>query len=86
MIVLAEHNTGMNWEIAAIKAQKLSEVLEGAKSKFSHDCIVEIDGRTESDGGPYWDNMATHYYLVVKGSQDTDSRFVQGIKDVLSAV
>ncbi len=83
---LAEKNAGMNWELAALKQLKIQEVLESAQESFSHDCTVTIETKEENDGGPYWDNTAPHYYLVVNGSEDTDPRFIQGIKDVLEAV
>lgn len=86
IVTLAERNTGMNWEVASVLSAKLTEVLQSARDRFKHDCICEIEPREESDGGPYFDNTATHYYLVVKGSKDTNPKFVEGIKDVINMV
>jgi hypothetical protein len=86
MMKLAEKNTGMNWEIAALKMSTVQEVLESAQEEFPHTCEVDIETREESDGGPYQCNKAPHYYLVVNGPEDTDPRFIKGIEAVLAAV
>lgn len=87
MSLLAEKDTGMNWELSVLKQVKVNNVLESAKDSFPHECKTELVPIEKNDGGPYGSlNNATFWYLQVIGPSDTDPRFVQGIKDVLEVV
>ena len=79
---LAERKTHIQWELAAMQQIKVQDVLESAKTKFPHACTCVLEKRSAPDLF-YGEKV---YWLVVKGPQNTDPKFVQGIKDMLNAV
>ena len=86
-MLIKSNGETMNWEIAGLWLHQIHEVLESAKEAFPHECTTSIESKQKNDGGPYGSlNNATFYFIQVDAPQDTDPRFIEGIKDVLKAV
>ncbi len=87
MLYISTKRKTMNFEIVGVWFQKIHTTLESAKSTFPHDCKTSIESCEENDGGPYGSlNNATFYYVQVKAPEDTDKRFIEGIRSILDAV
>ena len=87
MLYISTKRKTMNFEIAGVWFQQIHTTLESAKSTFPHDCKTSIESCEENDGGPYGSlNNATFYYVQVEAPENTDKRFIEGIRSILDAV